>query len=466
MNIHRLKAQNQTEIKLYMKKILDLFNTYLFGPALPIFIFVCGFILTIKYGSFIFLKPKKIVDVLTTKGEKKGISPFKTAMLALASTLGVGNIVGVATAIYAGGPGAVFWLTLSAFVAMSLKYGEVVLAMKYRTENGGEYRGGAMYYMRDCLKNKRLSVLFAILCIVNALTVGNIVQINAVSESFSTVFSVKPIYLGIVLAVVVFLSVYKGTKQVSDITSKVIPVITAVYIILSLYIILINYNRLYEIAVLIFENAFSLKSAVGGIGGYVIVRAVRYGVARGIMSNEAGSGTSPIAHAKSNLESPVEQGFWGIFEVFADTVIMCNLTAFVVLFSYNEYVMEKGLDGMSLVIASYSKYAGKYAGVLIAISVLLFAYATVICQGFYGSECVYFLSEKPRYRNTFILVYCVLIIYGAIASSELIWSITDFNVSLMTVINTTCIMLCSGEIKKETKNYFTLINNKYCRKKN
>lgn len=439
-----------------MQRLLNFFNTYIFGPALPIVIFLSGSFLFVKYGSFIIFKPKTVISVLTRKNKDSGISPFKTAMLALASTLGVGNIVGVSTAIFSGGPGAVFWLTLSAFAAMPLKYGEVVLAMKYRKKEGNEYRGGAMYYIRECIGGKRLSVVFAILCIVNAFTVGNIVQINAMSESFKTVFSLNPLYVGIVTALIIFLALKKGTEGVSSITSKLVPFATVLYTAFSLYIILSNISSLGKVAVLIFESAFNVKSAVGGIGGYAIIRAMRYGVARGIMSNEAGSGTSPIAHAKSNLESPVEQGFWGIFEVFADTVIMCNLTAFVILLSFDELVLSKGITGMELVITAYGKYMGNFANVAIAVSVMLFACATVICQGFYGGECVYYLTKNKGIMKLYRLAYCSIIIYGAVANSDIVWSLTDFNISLMTVINTVCLLVAAKEIKRETDKYFAV----------
>lgn len=443
-----------------MQKMLDFFNTYLFGPALPIVIFLAGSFLFLKYGSFIIFKPKAVISVLTRKNKESGISPFKTAMLALASTLGVGNIVGVSTAIFSGGPGAVFWLTLSAFAAMPLKYGEVVLAMKYRKKEGNEYRGGAMYYIKECINNKGLSIIFAMLCIVNAFTVGNIVQINALTESFETVFSLKPLNIGVITAVIMFWALKKGTEGISNITAKLVPFATVLYIAFSLFIIFSNYTYLSSVVKLIFKNAFNVKAAFGGIGGYAIIRAIRYGVARGIMSNEAGSGTSPIAHAKSNLESSVEQGFWGIFEVFADTVIMCNMTAFVILLSFDELVLSKGLTGMELVIAAYGKYMGSIADVAIAISVMLFACATVICQGFYGGECVYYLTKSKGIMKLYRFAYCLIIIYGAVANSDVVWSLTDFNISLMTVINTVCLLVASKEIKRETASYFDAVDKK------
>ena len=437
-----------------MYRVFEFLNTYLFGPALPFVVFIIGGILFFKYGSFIFLKLRIIIGVLMRKNNMSGLSPFKTAVLALASTLGVGNIVGVSTAIFSGGPGAVFWLTISAFAAMSLKYGEVVLAMKYRIKDDGEYRGGAMYYMRDFLNKPRLSVLFAFLCVINSLTVGNIVQVNAVSESFFNVFNISPLFFGICFAVVVFVSVYRGTDRISNITSKVIPFITLVYIVLSFYVILINHNEIPRVIKLILSEAFNFKSVFGGVFGYSIIHSVRYGVARGIMSNEAGSGTSPIAHAKSNLKYPTEQGFWGLFEVFADTVVMCNLTAFVILLSFKELVVNNGLTGMELVLESYGSYAGSLSKYILSLSVLFFAYATVICQAFYGSECVHYLTKNTFVKKLFILFFCLAIFYGAVGNSSLIWQITDLNVTLMTVINTFCIFFSCGEIKKITDEYF------------
>ena len=443
-----------------MQKMLVFLNTYIFGPSLPVVIFLAGSFLFVKYGSFIIFKPKTVISVLARKNKDDGISPFKTAMLALASTLGVGNIVGVSTAIFSGGPGAVFWLTLSAFAAMPLKYGEVVLAMKYRKKEEKEYRGGAMYYIRECINSKWLSVLFALLCIVNAFTVGNIVQINALAESLETVFSAKPLYVGIIIAVIIFFALKKGTAGISNITAKLVPFATFLYIAFSLFIIVSNYAGLSKVIILIFESAFNTKAAFGGVGGYAVIRAMRYGVARGIMSNEAGSGTSPTAHTKSNLESAVEQGFWGIFEVFADTVIMCNMTALVILLSFNEMVLEKGLTGMELVIAAYGKYMGNTANAAIAISVMLFACATIICQGFYGGECVYYLTKNKNIMMFYRFAYCLMIVCGAVANSNMVWNVTDLNISLMTVINTVCLLIASREIKSETVSYFSVLEKK------
>lgn len=434
--------------------MIEILNKYIFGPSLPIVILCIGSFLFVKYGSFTFTKPYVVLKALMQKDSKKGMSPLRSAMLALAGTLGVGNIVGVSTAIFLGGQGAVFWLTVSAFAAMPLKYGEVVLAVRYREKNLGEYRGGAMYYMHELSGKRYLSVLFALLCIVNSLTVGNIVQINSVCESFETVYGIPPVVIGIICSLIVYFSAGKGSYGMSNVTSSLVPVASVVYILFSLYVICINISSIPSVLKGVLESAFNFRSAFGGVGGYTVMKAMRFGVARGIMSNEAGSGTSPIAHAKTSLDTPAEQGFWGVFEVFADTVIMCNLTALVILLSFEELVVGQQLSGMELVIAAYSRYAGRSAGAVIVFSVLLFALATVISQCFYGLECVEYLTKDKRFGRLYVILFAVLAIFGCFIKSELMWETTDLNLSLMTIINTCFVLYASGEIKQHTQEYF------------
>ena len=429
-------------------------NKYILGPALPAVVFVAGVYLLYKCRFFIFTKTADIVKIMRGKGEKKGMSPFKTAMLALASTLGVGNIVGVSTAIYSGGAGAVFWMTFSAFVAMSLQYAEVFLAVKYREKEGSGYKGGAMYYIQRITGSRTHAMIFAFLCIINALTVGNVIQINAASETMKCIFSSDPLIFGVCACIIIFLSVKKGADRISRITSMLIPAVSVAYILLSFFVLAKNVSQIGNVLSLIFKEAFSARSVLGGVGGYSIARAIRYGFARGIMSNEAGSGTSPIAHAKTALKSPVEQGIWGIFEVFADTVVMCNLTAFVILLSYNELVVSKGLTGMELVLASYGKYAGAVSDYLIPVCVILFAYATVISQGFYGSECVGYIFGKTKGIGVFFVLYSLISVLGAVINSSSMWEFTDFNIAVMTIINTLCVLKGGEEVKKLTLNYF------------
>jgi len=437
-----------------VERIIVWVNKYILGPALPAAILIAGIILIFRYGILFFIHPLRVIKGLFAGQNSGGISPFKTAMLALASTLGVGNIVGVSTAIAVGGPGAVFWMTVSALLAIPLKYGEVVLAMLYRKRERDEYRGGAMYYMFHGLNNRALSVVFSVLCIINAITVGNIVQINAVSESFSEVFGVSKIWLGAIAAVIIFWSLNKGTKRIVSITSYIIPTVTCFYLAVSFFVLFRNFSRLPSIISLIISAAFKPYSAIGGMCGYSVASAIRYGTARGIMSNEAGSGTSPTAHAKSNNESAVHQGFWGVFEVFTDTVVMCNITAFVILLSFEENVISKGLDGMTLVVEAYGKYLGEGAVVLITLSVGLFAYATIICQGFYGYESLYYLTDKKTAIIWYRVIFGLCVYYGAVGKSSLVWNMTDLNISVMTVINTVCVVFLSGEIRKVTLEYF------------
>jgi AGCS family alanine or glycine:cation symporter len=228
-------------------------------------VFIAGIILFVRYGSFIIFKFRTVISVLFRKNSSEGISPLKTVLLALASTLGVGNIVGVSTAVFAGGPGAVFWMTLSAFAAMPLKYGEVVLAMVTRKKKGGEYRGGAMYYIGGLLKKPFLAALFAILCTVSAITVGNIVQVSAVARSFERSFSFSPLLLGVIGAVLVYLAIRRGTKSVAFITSWLVPLASVIYSALSVYIIVTNIGSLPEIFSLVLENAFDIRAVFGEV---------------------------------------------------------------------------------------------------------------------------------------------------------------------------------------------------------
>lgn len=437
-----------------MEKIFAFLNRYVFGPALPFIIFICGFILLICYGRYFVFHPKKTLAVYTKKSENKGISPLKSMILALASTLGVGNIVGVSTAIMAGGPGAVFWMTVSAFVAMPLKYGEVFLAIKTRRKRGNEFYGGAPYYFEEKMHSRVFGIFFAILLIMNALTVGNIIQINAVSTSFESVFGKGKLFIGIIFAFVVFLILKNGTKKITDLNALILPFATALYIAVSLYIVVKNSGELYGVTKNIIGYAFSFRSAFGGVCGYGISSAMRFGVARGIMSNEAGSGTSPTAHAKSDTDSPVKQGIWGIFEVFADTVIMCNLTAYVILLSYPQGFPAEFDSGMELVISAYGQQIGGVAKYFIFGAVLFFAFSTVVCQGVYGREGMIYIFGKGKAEKYFVVLFSLCCIYSAIANQGLIWELTDFNVGLMTVLNTVVVMFCSGEICKGTKMFY------------
>ncbi len=418
--------------------MLEFLNIYLCGIILPIALTLIGLYFLFRLKCFYIFHPIK-----TFKSMSKG--GFKSLSLALAGTLGVGNIVGVASAIISGGAGAIFWMWISAFIAMSLKYCEVVLAMKYRKSDGcGNYYGGAPYYIYGGLKKrynkniaKKFSVAFAFFCIINSLTTGNLVQVNAVSS----LLNVSKLTFGILFGIISFLVIFGGINRISRFTSILIPFLSVFYISLSIYIILCNFNQIPYVFALIFSNAFSLKSAFSGITGYGIASAIRFGVTRGLLSNEAGCGTSPTAHASSSSSDIHSQGCLGIFEVFFDTILLCTMTAIVILL----YGIKND-NSMILVTDAYEFFAYEIGNYGIAVSSLLFAFATVACQYYYGIESLNFITKNKIIKNIFTFVFCITVVIGAVIPMSLMWQISDFAIGLMTVFNLLCLLILRNEI--------------------
>lgn len=433
---------------------LEKVNSVLSGAALPIILIAVGVYLAVRLRLFYVFHPIKFVKDLKDAAKGEGTSPFKALSIALAGTLGVGNISGVAAAICAGGAGAVFWMWISALAAMSVKYAEVALAVKYRRvrETGGkkEYYGGAMYYIKDGLSKyvgKKtgacLAAFFAFLLVTNSVVTGNIVQVNAVASVWE---NTPKILWGAVIGVSVLAVVAGGIKRIGDFTVLAIPFLSAVYIALSMYIILSNAASVPLIFEEIFAGAFSLKAAGGGVLGYGVTRAIRFGVTRGIFSNEAGCGTAPTSHASANTKSPHHQGCFGIFEVFCDTIVLCTMTAVVILMAD-----VRGLDGIPLSVASYGVFGGQIARWIIGVSVVIFALATVICQEYYGIEALSYLNPSPLLRRLYIALSFAATLVGSVMSATLMWQIADLEIALMTVINTLVVFILSDEVVKERR---------------
>ena len=400
-------------------------------------LFICGAVLLIRLRGFPFTSPIKVL-----KGLKNGdmLSSFKAMTLALAGTLGVGNIVGVATAIHMGGAGAVFWMLVSALVAMVIKYAEIYLAVLYR-KNG---RGGAAYYIRDGLGKPILAALFSILCIIASFTVGNMIQVNAVALSFESEFALNPFITGVMIALLSFLVIYKGVESISAFTLRMIPLLSIGFIIVSIWVIAANRTLVPSVIKQIFTEAFKADSAAGGIIGFFTSNAVRYGVMRGIGSNEAGCGTAPTAHVTAKTDRPEKQALWGIFEVFVDTVLLCTLTALVILI-YPDNILK--YDGMVLAIKAYEGYFGEAAGYILAISIFFFALSTVICWSYYAVESIHYFTKKEIYKKAYIVVYCGFCIIGSVSSLEAVWELSDITIALMTIINCYTLISLKNRIK-------------------
>ena len=417
--------------------MLESFISILSGTVMPVLLLGTGLVFSFRLRFFWIAHPIRCAKLLLSGTSGDGQTPLRAMTVALAGTLGVGNIAGVATAISAGGAGAVFWMWVSATLAMGVKYAEVTLAVAHRrTETAGGTKsryGGAMYYIRDMI-SPAAGGFFAVLCMANALITGNILQVNAAASVCAPV--IPPVAVGIVMAVLCAAVTVGSAKRISDVTVRLIPILSIIYIVLSLGIIASHIGEVPGLLAKIVRDAFGIRPLGGGMAGVSVAAAIRYGVTRGILSNEAGSGTSPTAHASADTNDPHRQGVFGIFEVFADTVIICTLTAFVILLLPE----QAGEDGVRLAALAYSTFAGEYAGYVISGSVVMFAFATVICQAYYGMVAVGYFSRSPRAKRGWLWGYSITCVIGSLISPSVMWSCADLCIAGMTAFNTAVLM--------------------------
>ena len=443
--------------------LLDYINTHIFGVTVPLLLISAGIYFSIKLRFFHFLHPISCLKKMLKKenGENSSESPIHALCMALAGTLGVGNISGIALAIAFGGAGAIFWMWVSAFAAMIIRYAEIVLALDFRICKNGEFIGSAMYYIKNSYGKhlgKILAPVFAVLCIICSLFLGGIIQANVISECFFEVMGYPKIITGTILCIATMLTVFGGAKKISALTVKIVPFMTVLYIFLAVFVICSKAENIPEVIKLIFRDAFSVKSASGGMLGILLSPALRTGVSRGLISNEAGCGTAPMAHARSTANAPSKQGLFGIFEVFVDTILLCTLTAFVILLSLENIPTVSG-GGIMLVIEAFSHTFGKNAGFLISISIFFFAFATIVCWAFYGENCIRYFVNEPKKEKIFLFIFSISLIYGSVAMPSLIWSVTDLLISAMTVINICAVILMADRVKTLSAEY-GLLNSK------
>ena len=375
-----------------MYDILNYVSGFIWGPFTLILILGTGIFLSLGLKGFTLTYIAVAFKQLFSKEEDSSsgeISSFQSLTTALSATVGTGNIAGVATAIFVGGPGAIFWMWVSAVFGMATKFAEAFLAIKYREKNEhGETIGGPMYYIKNGLTSKFIvfAYLFAAAGMIAALGIGNGVQVNSVSQVINNEFGFSTFSIGIVIAILVALVILGGIKSIGNITSKLVPVMSLVYILGGLLIIILNANQVGYVFNLIVTSAFTTTAATGGFAGATVWMALRYGVARGVFSNEAGLGSSPIAHAAAKTNNPVKQGMISMLEPLIDTLIVCTITAFVILMS-NQWVGE--INGAVLTVASFENLLtnGKY---IVIFGLILFSFSTIIGWSYYGEKCVEF----------------------------------------------------------------------------
>jgi AGCS family alanine or glycine:cation symporter len=456
----------------------DFINGLVWGwPALILLAFV-GVLMTFMTGFFQITHFKHWMKHtigaifsdkhVTGHTKDRSISQFQSLCTALAATVGTGNIVGVAGAIATGGPGAVFWMWLIAFFGMMTNYSENVLGILYRRKDAhGEWHGGAMYYLRDGLGAKPgckqigaiLAVLFSFFCLLASFGIGNMSQVNSMVSNVHTAFGIPNIVTGIFLFVAVGAVVVGGLKRVANITEKLVPFMVILYLCGTVFIIVLHASTLPAVIVAIFKGAFSVKAAAGGGFGAGIAMAMKMGCKRGVFSNEAGLGSSVMVHSSSNVKEPVRQGMWGIFEVFADTIVVCSLTAFTILSSgvidltTGELSAEGAAVGSSSLMSyAFGKQFGPIGSAFIAIAILMFAYSTVLGWSHYGTTaCHYLFGEKSVKVYRFIFV--IVVLAGSVMEAQLAWDISDTFNGLMMIPNLIGVLVLSPMVMKATKNY-------------
>lgn len=446
--------------------INDKVNSFVWGPIMLALLVGTGVYLSIRVGfiqvgKFGYMWKNTIGTLFDRKHKDKlvdGITPFQAVSTALASTVGTGNITGIATAITIGGPGAVFWMWISAFFGMVTKYSEILLALTFREKNvKGENVGGPMYYIENGLGWKWLAVIFAIFATLASFGIGNMTQSNSIAQALEQSFHIPTLASGIVVAIVVAVVILGGIKSIARVNEKIVPFMAAFYIICAVAVLIVNFREIPHAFGLIFGNAFTLPSAAGGAAGYTIMMAMRYGFARGVFSNEAGLGSAPIAHAASSTKDPVEQGLWGIFEVFLDTIVICTLTALVVLTSG---LWGGELDGAPLSIAAFNQAIPHIGGYGVTIGMVLFATSTMFGWSYYGEKALEYLFKGTSAGTikAAIMVYrCLFVIaavVGAVGGLQFIWSIADTLNGLMAIPNLIALLALSGVVIKTTKKGF------------
>ena len=391
------------------------------------------------------------------KGKNGEMAPFQSIATAIAAQVGTGNLAGAATALIGGGPGAIFWMWVSAFFGMATIYAEATLAQKYKTIVDGEVTGGPTYYIRAAFKGrfgKILAGIFAVFIILALGFMGNMVQSNSIGAAFSEVFmargiEIPPVAIGILLAAIAGFIFLGGTQRLASVVEKMVPVMAGIYIVGSLIVIFMNITEVPNALRMIFVGAFSPKAIVGGAAGITIREAIRFGVARGLFSNEAGMGSTPHAHARAKVENPHKQGLAAMVSVFIDTFIILNLTVFSIL---TTGAMSSGKDGTALTQAAFTMEFGSFGDIFIAICLLFFPFSTILGWHFFGEINAKYLFGK-KMAKIYSLIVLVFIIVGSTLKVDLVWSLADFFNGLMVIPNALALLALSGTVVALSKKF-------------
>lgn len=446
-----------------MQEIVAKINEFLWGNFLIILLLGTGIYFTFKL-NFIQLRKfsegiKQVTGSVNLKGksaDRNGMSSFQALATAIAAQVGTGNLAGAATAIVSGGPGAIFWMWVSAFFGMSTVYVEAILGQVFKRRVNGQVTGGPAYYIEESLKSRKLSkglaIFFSVACILALGLMGNAVQANSISVAFNSAFGVSPLLIGVIVSILSGFVFFGGIKRIASVTEKIVPIMAGLYILACVIIIVINYKEIIPAISSIFVSAFNPKAALGGALGVSMKQAIRYGVARGLFSNEAGMGSTPHAHAIAKVEHCGEQGIVAMITVFIDTFVVLTGTALVIIISN----VSEG-EGIVLTQNAFIKSLGSYGDVFIAICLFFFAFSTIIGWYFFGEANVRYLFKSKYSINIYRAIVMIMIVIGSTLKVGLIWEIADMFNGMMVLPNLIALLALGKYARTSMKEYEELL---------
>lgn len=437
--------------------VLEVINSLVWGPPLLVLLVGTGVYLTVSLRGLQLRMLGHALYLALIKRREEGdqpgdISHFQALMTALAATVGTGNIAGVATAIAAGGPGALFWMWITGVFGMATKYAEAVLAVRYREQHAnGTMSGGPMYYLSRGLGQPWLATLFAIFASIAAFGIGNMVQSNSVADAAAATFGIPRLATGLLMSVATAAVILGGIRNIGRVASALVPFMILFYVGAAVIILVGNADRILPALQLVIVRAFTPTAATGGFLGATVMMSIRMGVARGVFSNESGLGSAPIAAAAAQTRYPVAQAMVSMTQTFIDTIIVCTITGLVIL---TTGAWETGATGAELTTIAFSRgLPGNEGGIVVAVGLILFAYSTLLGWSYYGEKCIEYLFGEGAIR-WYRLVFCLLVLVGAIAKLDLVWTFSDVMNGLMAIPNLIGLIGLSGVVTAETRSYF------------
>ena len=457
-------------------EIISKIDDFVWGPVMLVLLVGTGIFLTVRLkfrpwrNLGYALKSTLSKEARTTKRGTGDVSPFSALTTALAATIGTGNIVGVATAMVAGGPGALVWMWISACFGLTSKFSECMLAIKYREVNQkGEMSGGPMYTMKKGFKHKKLGavigMLFAVFAVIASFGIGNMTQANSIAESLHDTFNFNTTIVGVILTILSLVIIVGGIKSISKVSSVVVPFMAIFYVVAGLIVIIMNIQNLPAGIAMIFKMAFSVKAVGGALCGNIVasmMNAARYGVARGCFSNEAGMGSAAITAAAATTDNPVRQAYINMTGTFWDTIVVCTITGLAIASSGVLGQIDPATGqlyvGSALTIAAFSTVLGKVGGYLVTIGITLFAFSTILGWEYHGEKAFEYLVGTHKLNMVYRIIFSLVAYVGATQTLELVWNFSDIANALMAIPNLICMILLSGEIAKDVKAFQKIID--------